>query len=164
MTTFTEITHQQYGWAPEEFEQRLFLKCLDPETRILARLLWPWRNRLFKEDFAALSTAARLTSYNDLFELAQTLSEARHPRRFFRDRLGIRPRGRHLLAIAREMLPGRRPQAAKVEPAYRPGSPMPKPQHHERPAHGGPTPAPLNREIQAQGQRLNGDTPSPHNS
>ncbi len=153
MATFKEITHQQYGWAPEEFEQRLFLECLDPGARLLARMLWPWRRQLFQEDFAALSTAARLTTYNDVFDLAQSLSDSRHTKHFFRDRIGIRPRGRRLLAIARELLPGRRPSIAKVEPAYRPGSPMPKPLQHQPPEHGGPTPAPLNREIQADAQR-----------
>jgi hypothetical protein len=162
MANFKEIAHQQYGWDPQDFEQRLFLKCLDPGARVLARLLWPWRNRFFRQDFAALSTVANLTSYNDVFDLAQNLSDSRSQRRFLRHRLGIRPRGRHLLALARELLPGRRPQTAKVEPAYRLGSPMPKPQQHQPPEHGGPTPAPLNREIQAETERQkSGNPPSP---
>jgi hypothetical protein len=122
MATFREAAAEEFGWKTQDFEANAFLHCLDPFPRFIARLLWPWRDRLFREDIAAMRMVSELTSYNDIFQIAQGFGDARRDHSFLRDRMGVRPRGRRLLAFAREILPGRKSRDGKVESAYAPGA------------------------------------------
>lgn len=122
MATFREAAAEEYGWKTEDFEAKAFLHCLDPFPRFIARVLWLWRDRLFREDIAAMRMVSELTSYNDIFQIAQSFGDARRDHSFLRDGIGVRPRGRRLLAMAREILPGRKSRDGKVEPAYAPGA------------------------------------------
>jgi hypothetical protein len=122
MATFRETAAEEFGWKTEDFEAKAFLHCLDPFPRFIARLLWLWRDRLFREDIAAMRMVSELTNYNDIFQIAQSFGDARRDQSFLRDRMGVRPRGRRLLALAREILPGRKSRDGKVESAYAPGA------------------------------------------
>lgn len=122
MATFREAAAEEYGWKPQDFEAKAFLHCLDPFPRFIARVLWLWRDRLFREDIAAMRMVSDLTSYNDIFQIAQSFGDARRDQSFLRDKIGVRPRGRRLLALAREILPGRKSRDGKVESAYAPGA------------------------------------------
>ena len=122
MATFREAAAEEYGWKTEDFEAKAFLHCLDPFPRFIARTLWLWRDRLFREDIAAMRMVSELTSYNDIFQIAQSFGDARRDQSFLRDRMGVRPRGRRLLTLAREILPGRKSRDGKVESAYAPGA------------------------------------------
>jgi hypothetical protein len=122
MATFREAASEELGWKKEDFEAKAFLHCLDPFPRFVARVLWPWRDRLFREDIAAMRMVSELTNYNDIFQIAQSFGDARRDHSFLRDQMGIRPRGRRLLALSREILPGRKSRSAKVESAYAPGA------------------------------------------
>ncbi len=122
MATFREAAAEEYGWKTEDFEAKAFLHCLDPFPRFVARVLWPWRDRLFREDIAAMRMVSDLTNYNDIFQIAQSFGDARRDQSFLRDKFGVRPRGRRLLALAREILPGRKSRDGKVESAYAPGA------------------------------------------
>lgn len=159
--TFRESAEERLGWDKEDFEAKAFLACLDPFPRLLARLVWPLKSGLFGEDIAAMSKVADLTSYNDVFQIAQGFADARRDRKFFRDALGIRPRGRRLLSLAREVLPGRKSRDVKVESAYHPGAtwrkqadaeraeaPAPKPEAPS--ATPAPSPAPMPGGLGAQ--------------
>jgi hypothetical protein len=156
--TFRESAEKRLGWDKEEFESRAFRSCLNSFPRLLVWLLWPWRSRLFAEDIAAMSQVAELTSYNDVFRFAQGLADARRDRKFFRDALGIRPRGRRLLSLARDVLPGRRSQEVQVETAYHPGATWrkladvePREAPVQKPAVpiAGPVPAPIPDDLGA---------------
>jgi len=131
--TFRESAEEHLGWDKEDFEAEAFLACLDPFPRLLARLVWPFKAQLFGEDIAAMSKVADLTSYNDVFQVAQGFADARRDRKFLRDAMGIRPRGRRLLSLAREVLPGRKSRDVKVETAYHPGATWRKQSDAERP-------------------------------
>lgn len=122
MATFREAAAAEYGWDPEDFEAKVFLHCLETFPRLLARILWIWRDRLFKADLAAIGLVADLTSYNDVFQVAQSFADSHRDRGFLRDTLGLRPRGRRLLSLARELLPGRRQTQTTLEPANRAGT------------------------------------------
>lgn len=122
MATFREAAAEEYGWKTEDFEAKAFLHCLDPFPRFIARTLWLWRDRLFREDIAAMRMVSELTNYNDIFQIAQSFGDARRDQSFLRDKIGVRPRGRRLLALAREILPGRKSRDGKVESAYAPGA------------------------------------------
>jgi|GEM_PF-509735 len=122
MATFREAAAQEFGWKTEDFEAKAFLHCLDPFPRFMARVLWLWRDRLFREDIAAMRMVSELTNYNDIFRIAQSFGDARRDHSFLRDKVGVRPRGRRLLALAREILPGRKSRDGKVESAYAPGA------------------------------------------
>lgn len=122
MATFREAAAEEFGWKTKDFEANAFLHCLDPFPRFIARVLWPWRDRLFREDIAAMRLVSELTNYNDIFQIAQSFGDARRDQNFLRDRMGVRPRGRRLLALAREILPGRKSRDSKVESAYAPGA------------------------------------------
>lgn len=121
MGTFREAAAEEFGWDKEAFEAKVFLHCLETFPRILARILWPWRDRFFRVDLAAIGLVADLTSYNDVFQVAQGFADSHRDRGFLRDTLGLRPRGRRLLALARELLPGRRQSQTNLEPANRAG-------------------------------------------
>ncbi len=122
MATFREAASEEFGWKTEDFEAKAFLHCLDPFPRFIARVLWLWRDRLFREDIAAIRMVSELTSYNDIFQIAQSFGDARRDQSFLRDKIGVRPRGRRLLTLAREILPGRKSRDGKVESAYAPGA------------------------------------------
>lgn len=122
MVKFREAATKEFGWREEHFEGKLFLACLEPFPRFLARLLWPWRQRLFGDDINAMRMVADLTHYNDIFQVAQSFGDGRRDFSFLRNTLGIRPRGRRLLGVAREILPGRKGRETKVESAYAPGA------------------------------------------
>jgi len=121
MATFREAAAEEYGWDKEDFEAKVFLQCLETFPRILARILWLWRDRFFKADLAAIGLVADLTSYNDVFQVAQSFADSHRDQGFVRDTLGLRPRGRRLLALARELLPGRRQSHTQLEPVNRGG-------------------------------------------
>lgn len=121
MATFREAASEVLGWKKEDFEAKAFLHCLDPFPRFIARVLWPWRDRFFREDIAAMRMVSELTNYNDIFQIAQSFGDARRDHSFLRDQMGVRPRGRRLLALSREILPGRKSRSGKVESAYAPG-------------------------------------------
>lgn len=120
--TFRESAEERLGWNKADFEAKAFLASLDPFPRLLARLVWPLRSRFFGEDIAVMTKVADLTNYNDVFQIAQGFADARRDRKFVRDALGLRPRGRRLLALARDVLPGRKSRDVKVETAYHPGA------------------------------------------
>lgn len=122
MATFREVTKAEYGWEEEDFTEELFLECLDPLPRMIARVLWSRREKYFDKDLKAIASLAELTNYNDVFLVAQGFSDSEHGNRLLRGILGVRPRGRRLLAIARELLPGRKQEEPKVQTAYHPGA------------------------------------------
>lgn len=122
MATFREAAATEYGWAPEDFEAKVFLHCLEPFPRLLARILRLGRDRFFQADLAAIGLVADLTNYNDIFQVAQSFGDSHRDRTFLRDTLGLRPRGRRLLSLARELLPGRRQTPVTLEPASRAGA------------------------------------------
>lgn len=121
-TTFREAAKERLGWDRADFEAKAFLASLDPFPRLVARLVWPMKSRFFGEDIALMAKVADLRSYNEVFQIAQAFADARRDRKFIRDTLGLRPRGRRLLALARDVLPGRRSRDAKLETAYHPGA------------------------------------------
>jgi len=107
MGTFREMACARYGWSPEHFVGKTFFHCIQPWHRPLVWLLWPWRRRIYAADLDLIERVAAMTTYNDIYQVAQDFADSRRERHFFRDILGMRPHGRRLLAMARDSLPGR---------------------------------------------------------
>ena len=107
METFRELACARYGWRPEGFERRTFFHCVSAWQRPAAWILWPWRERFFRADLSLIERIGTMTSYNDVYQVAQDFADSRRQRGFVRDVLGVRPHGRRLLSMARDSLPGR---------------------------------------------------------
>lgn len=94
----------ELGWKESQVVDRLFRSSILPQHRPILWFLWPFRRHLYREDLAVLAQVAALSSYN---EVAQFAREFGHPHRdlsFWRDRVGVRPRGRRLLEVAKQVL------------------------------------------------------------
>lgn len=104
MRTFKEAAIAELGWKESKVVDRLFRSSIMPQHQPILWLLWPFRHRLYREDLAVLEQVLGLSSYN---EVAQFAREFGHPHRdmsFWRDRVGVRPRGRRLLEVAKKVL------------------------------------------------------------
>ena len=122
MATFKEAAQQRYGWDLEDFDEKVFFHCLEGYSRILARLLWPWRRRLFEQDLAVIRSVAEIANYNDVFRVAEMFADPRADPSFLRNSIKIRPRGRRLVNLARELLPARPQRNPTVESINRAGA------------------------------------------
>lgn len=105
--SFRELACARYGWKGHAFVGRTFLHCVLPWQRPVVWLLRPFWERFYRPDLRIIEKVADMTSYNDVYQVAQDFADSRRDRNLFRDRLGIRPHGRRLLAMARDSLPGR---------------------------------------------------------
>ena len=120
MGTFREKACARYGWEPGNFVSKTLRHCVRPWQLPLVWMAWPWRRRIYAADLQLIERVAEMTSYNDIYHVAQDFADSRRARNFVRDFLGIRPHGRRLLAMARDSMPGKpRGEAGGGEPVER---------------------------------------------
>jgi hypothetical protein len=130
MATIKERACEELGWDEARVAERLYFHCLTWRHRLMARLLWPFRERLFSEDLRVMERVVNFDSYNDVWVLARDFAYPHRAAYFWRDTMGIRPRGRRLLQLAKELLvEPTRPRSVgsnrggkeKSEPPQKPG-------------------------------------------
>lgn len=104
MATIKERACEELGWDEARVVEQLYFHCLTWRHRLMARLLWPFRERLFSEDLRVMEKVVTYESYNDVWVLARDFAYPHRAGSFWRDTMGIRPRGRRLLQLAKELL------------------------------------------------------------
>ncbi|MFM7099916.1 MAG: hypothetical protein ACKOET_18495 [Verrucomicrobiota bacterium] len=104
MRTFKEAVIAELGWREARVVERLFRSAVLPRHQPILWLLWPFRQRLFREDLAVMEKMLALSSYNDVAQLAREFGHPHRDLTFWRDRVGVRPRGRRLLETAKRVL------------------------------------------------------------
>lgn len=118
MRTFREALIAEWGWKESSVVGRLFRSAVLPQHQPILWLLWPFRHRLFREDLAVMEKVLASSSYNDVAQLAREFGHPHRDLTFWRDRVGVRPRGRRLLETAKQVLvEPRRPRRTTPAPS-----------------------------------------------
>ena len=102
-----------WGWEADEFADQLFLESLPFFQRFIARCLWPLRRRLFGHDLQRMAQLAQIHSLSELSREIAWFGSPRNRQGILREIIGIRPRGRRIMAWAKELFE----EAVPEEPA-----------------------------------------------
>lgn len=102
---FRDLFVRSAGIPEERFEVHLFLRCVPPLRRPLARILLRIKRSIFERDFTTLRAVAAATSVDEVRRAARDLRGGPLYRsHWVRDRVGVRASGRRLVVIASEVL------------------------------------------------------------
>lgn len=103
--SFREAYARDTGLPAPEFERALFLRCVPPIQRPVARVLLWLNPGVFDRDLATMREVAVATSSEDVRLAARDLRGGGfYQRNLLRDAIGVRASGRRLVAIARRVL------------------------------------------------------------
>jgi hypothetical protein len=96
---------ERYGCAPDEFERRVFWRCLYRHALPLAGVIWACNPEFFKTDLQAIRLIGTATSAREvLAEVNSLRDDPRTRSRFLRESLRIRISGKRLLRLAAAVL------------------------------------------------------------
>lgn len=104
MTTFRDAYCRHFECPSEEFEQDLLLACMSSQSVFFAKWILRFRPDFFATECSRLRSAGNMTDPRFVYDFAAEFSDPRRGGGWVRERLGIRPRGRALIAIALEVM------------------------------------------------------------
>lgn len=104
MTTLREAYCRHFDCPPEEFEEDLLLACMGNQAAFFARWILKFSPEFFAPEIGRLRQVGNVTDARYVYDFAAEFSDPRRSGGIVRERLGIRPRGRTLIAIALEVM------------------------------------------------------------
>jgi hypothetical protein len=104
MTTFRDAYCRHFECPSEEFEQDLLLACMSSQSVFFAKWILRFRPDFFATECSRLRSAGNMTDPRFVYDFAAEFSDPRRGGGWVRERFGIRPRGRALIAIALEVM------------------------------------------------------------
>ena len=110
MITFRDAYCQRTGCRPEDFEREILLACMSGPSAFCAKIIMRYRPDFFGYEYGRLRQAGNVTDQRHVYDFAAEFSDPRRGSDAVRDWLGIRPRGRTLIAISLDVMVG--PDAA----------------------------------------------------
>jgi hypothetical protein len=112
--SFKSLFCEAYDCPAQEFEQRLFRRCVHRPALPLALIISRLRPEFFREDLGFLREVGAATTRSEVVgELNRFYGRNVRDRNWVRTTLGIRVSGKHVLEIYRALFRGARRQNAK---------------------------------------------------
>lgn len=103
MRTLKDTVQKKLKWSEKNMLRKFFIISLPPMYQVFGLMLWPFRKKFFEADLDVLRQILEATELREVSSLAR---EFGHPHRdlgFWRDTLGVRPRGRRVMGFARDL-------------------------------------------------------------
>lgn len=101
---FRQLFSEQFGCEEEEFERRIFQRCLFRHSVPLVAILRRWKPEWFREDFDLARELAFTTSTGEVVsELNRFYGRNARERSFLRTTLYCRMSGKRVLKLYREL-------------------------------------------------------------
>jgi hypothetical protein len=104
MPTIREAAKAEFGWTDDTALRNLFLQSLPPSRRMVGRILWSYRRQYFAEDIKWLKQILETDSYQKISVFCREFGHPHRDLSFWRDTVGIRPRGRRIVKFAKILL------------------------------------------------------------
>jgi hypothetical protein len=104
MITLRDAYCRHYDCPPEEFEKDLLLACMNSQSAFFAKWILRFRPDFFATECSRLRSAGNVTDPRYVYDYAAEFSDPRRGGGWVRERFGIRPKGRTLIAIALEVM------------------------------------------------------------
>ena len=96
---------ERYGCVPEEFEAKVFWRCLHRHALPVARVIWLCNREFFNPDLQAIRLLGSARSARELLAEVNSFRDDYPSRsRFLRESLRIRISGKRLLRLAGAIL------------------------------------------------------------
>ncbi len=101
--SFRQIFCERTGCRPEQFEEKLFQKCLYSHAVYVAPVIRIFDSAVFKPDFELIKHAATTTSLGELERELDIFRWYFPPMGFWRRVMNVRMSGRLLLNVGKEL-------------------------------------------------------------
>jgi hypothetical protein len=104
MSTLREAYCSHFDCPPEEFEEDLLVACMSNQAAFFGRWILQLNPGFFAPEIGRLRQVGNLTDSRYVYDFAAEFSDPRRSGGIVRVWLGIRPRGRTLIAISLDVM------------------------------------------------------------
>lgn len=105
MTSLKSAYCQKYDCSPDQFEEKVFRKCLYPQARLVASFIRLFSHRFFFYDFELLNSVGEASTLSEIVaDIGAFRCNPRWQGGVLRRTLRIRISGKRLIALAKGLL------------------------------------------------------------